>query len=257
MPWYTSGVELPPGFPVSYSLSTMPPKRLCDSLEDMVASEDPPEVPMSLEESVLVRRAHRRALAAASGCEVGSVTSEPSVKKKRGEITLAMTIAAKVNGLVCGLCLAKDTDPDPVAPQCRILWAHYGPADTNSGGALVVVGLTTQGLKFAYCDRTGKARFNEYKVDEMKIQMGKSEEVCQTFHRFRKWLIQTILEHFEATGDREKLTRVTWPNHTDIHHVQITEVVWIKPEDDCVELASCGELKAGDIVETAPMAQHS
>ena len=162
-----------------------------------MASEDPPDVPMSLEESVLVRRARRRAFAAASGCEVGFVTSDHSVKKQRGQIT-------------------------------------------------------TQGLKCAYCDRTGKARFSEFKVDELKIRMGKSDEVCQTFHRLRKWLIQKILEHFEATGDREKLMRVSWPNHAEIHHVQITEVVWIKPEDDYVELVSYDELKAGDIVETAP-----
>ena len=46
--------------------------------------------------------------------------------------------------------------------------------------------------------------------------------------------------------------RVSWPNHTEIHHVQITEVIWIKPEDEYVELVSCGDSKAGDIVETAP-----
>ena len=113
-----------------------------------------------------------------------------------------MKISAKVTGLECALCKAKDTDPDPVSPQCRILWAHYvpdkaSPVPIHSGLIFVY---TTQGLKCAYCDRTGKARFNEYKnMADLKVDMGSKDDVCQTFHRFRKWLIQKILEHFEAT----------------------------------------------------------
>lgn len=107
-----------------------------------------------------------------------------------------MKIPAKVNRLECSLCKAKDTGPDPVAPQCRALWAHY-VLDNGSGSGMahIVVVYMTQGLKCAYCDRTGKARFNDYKtMEDLKADMGSKDDVCQTFHSFRKWWIQRILE---------------------------------------------------------------
>ena len=130
--------------------------------------------------------------------DVGSSAEAPEQKKKRGEITLAQKIAARVNSLVCNYCKAKDTDPDPVAPQCRTLWSRYRLDPTRATAIMVVY--TTEGMECAYCGRTKKARFMDYKSgDALVAKMGTDQDVCETFHRFRKWLIGKILASYEVT----------------------------------------------------------
>ena len=56
----------------------------------------------------------------------------------------------------------------------------------------------------------------------------------------------------EATGDREKMMRLQWPEHSEIHSVEIREVVWLKPELEYQTLADHGPLQPGEVSERAP-----
>ena len=56
----------------------------------------------------------------------------------------------------------------------------------------------------------------------------------------------------EATGDRETMMRMSWPDHSEIHRITIVEVAWLKPEDEYETLQDHGPLQAGEMVEVAP-----
>ena len=170
------------------------------SMEEMVANTPPPEigqVPMDLVAGTYARKGARRALTA----DAGSSAEAPQQKAKRGSITLAQKIAARVNNLECMFCKSKDTDPDPISPSCRILWNRYKTDNTTV--AVIIsnaASYATEGRECAYCGRTKKARFSDYgDNDSLLTKMGNDADVCETFNRFKKWLIQQILERFEAT----------------------------------------------------------
>ena len=168
-------------------------------MEEMVANTPPPEigqVPTDLVASTYARKGARRALT-----DAGSSAEAPQQKAKRGSITLVQKIAARVNNLECMFCKSKDTDPDPISPSCRILWNRYKTDNTTV--AVIIsnaASYATEGRECAYCGRTKKARFSDYADnDSLLTKMGSDADVCETFNRFKKWLIQQILERFEAT----------------------------------------------------------
>ena len=165
-----------------------------------------------------------------------SVTAADEVKCTRArKWTVAERYDAVRRGVCCSICLNLDASPDPVEIGRQRLWGNVRIKDKSA----IVMILITDGRDCWYCIRTFQAKYYTrfLTLNKYRDQLGLSRELHEEVQLYTAYLIQIIVDHLAAGGDRENLGNITWPSPKELQKKQIYELAWVLPEDEFVELS--------------------
>eukprot|EP00959_Pyramimonas_sp_CCMP1952_P233102 4871359-Pyramimonas_sp.AAC.1 len=118
-----------------------------------------------------------------------------------------MKTKAKTCGRLCGICGAKDTDPDPCSPGVFILWGGYKKTKGKTGqDVFVLVELETEGAVCWYCYRVWNVHYMiSFNLTELKKKVGSCHQTSECFNRFRAWLVEYVIKRLEVCDDRDQI----------------------------------------------------
>ena len=71
----------------------------------------------------------------------------------------------------------------------------------------------------------------EMTITTLKQRKGSYHKLHEEFDSYFHWLVQTLSQKYELTGDRDALHVGSWPSPAQLKTMDIYQIRWIKPEE--------------------------
>ena len=89
--------------------------------------------------------------------------------------------------------------------------------------------LITDGVTCWPCYKVFEAKYKQFKLHALKVQLGRNETLHTQFINYKHWMIERVANSLEQGDTLESRRRVLWLAPAQLKHMEIRQMIWTPP----------------------------